>query len=122
MKILVVDDDIYINKMITKVLEREKHSVFSASNGNEALKILEKNPGIDLLITDIIMPEKEGIETIVEIRKVNKKLRIIAISGGGKLEANGYLLLAKKLGADEIIAKPFDDKTLLETVEKVHLN
>ena len=118
MKILVIDDDIWINKMITKLLESEGHEVFTAFDGKEGLKKLKSNEDIKLIITDIVMPEKEGIETIIEIKRDYKDKKIIAISGGGKLKPEGYLLLARKLGANEIMTKPFDNDELLKIVNK----
>ena len=120
MKVLVIDDDMWINKMITKVLQSEGYEVFSAFNGKEGLDVLKANEDIDLIITDIVMPEKEGIETIIEIKKNYKDKKIIAISGGGKLKPEGYLLLAKKLGANEILTKPFDNDELINLVNKIN--
>ena len=119
MKILIVDDDQSINRMVKKILEMESHVVFTAFNGQEAINILNKTPDIQLIITDIIMPEKEGLETIMEIRKKFDDKKILAISGGGKLKAEGYLKLAKQLGADDILAKPFDGDELLSIIEKI---
>lgn len=119
MNILVADDDKYILKLIVKILEKEGHVVFSASNGFEAIKVLKKNDAIELIITDIIMPDKEGIETIIDIKKMYSDKKIIAMSGGGKLNADGYLLLAKNFGADVILKKPFDNVQLLKAVESI---
>lgn len=119
MKVLVIDDDRPINKLIKFILENENHYVLSAFDGIEGLKILKSNPDIDLVITDIIMPEKEGIETIIEIKKSYKNTKIIAISGGGKLKPEGYLKLAKKLGADQVLEKPFDEDTLINLVNNL---
>jgi len=120
MKILIIDDDVSINKVLKKVLEMEGHDVYSAYDGKEAIPILEKIPNIELVITDIVMPEKEGIETIMDIRKTNKAIKIIAISGGGRLKPDSYLVLAEKLGADAVLKKPFDGDELLETIEKIY--
>ncbi|MFP4548895.1 MAG: response regulator [Fidelibacterota bacterium] len=120
MKILIIDDDLAINKVLRKVLEMEGHEVINSYDGIEGIPILNKTPDIDLVITDIVMPEKEGIETIMEIRKTNKAIKIIAISGGGRLKPDGYLLLAEKLGADAVLKKPFDGDELLETIEKIY--
>lgn len=119
MKVLVMDDDVWINKMLNKVLVAEGYGVYSAFNGKEGLNVLKEHEDIELIITDIVMPEKEGIETIMEIKNIYKNKKIIAISGGGKLKPDGYLLLAKKLGANEVLTKPFDSDELLKIIDKV---
>lgn len=114
-KILVIDDEPSILLMIKKMLEKAGHEVEMALNGKEGMQIFEKNKA-DLLITDIIMPEKEGLETIVEMRKKYPVLKIIAISGGGRISADGYLPGAKLLGADMVFQKPLIQKEFLEAV------
>jgi len=121
MKVLVMDDDVWINKMLNKVLVAEGYGVYSAFNGKEGLNVLKEHEDIELIITDIVMPEKEGIETIMEIKNKYEDKKIIAISGGGKLKPDGYLLLAKKLGANEVLTKPFDSDELLKIIDKVML-
>ena len=117
-KILVVDDDDLIRELIYEILEPSGYQIFLADNGNKALEILDREP-IDLIITDIIMPDKEGIETIIEIKKKLPQAKIIAMSGGGQLDANSYLSIAKKLGVKATITKPFDPVQLLQTIEKI---
>ena len=114
-KILVIDDEPSILLMIKKMLEKAGHEVDMAINGKEGMQIFEKNKA-DLLITDIIMPEKEGLETIVEMRKNYPDLKIIAISGGGRISADGYLPGAKLLGANMVFQKPLVQKEFLEAV------
>jgi DNA-binding response OmpR family regulator len=114
-KILVIDDEPSILLMIKKMLEKAGHDVEMAINGKEGMLIFEKNKA-DLLITDIIMPEKEGLETIVEMRKKYPDLKIIAISGGGRISADGYLPGAKLLGANMVFQKPLIQKDFLEAV------
>lgn len=114
-KILVIDDEPSILLMIKKMLEKAGHEVDMALNGKEGMQIFEKNKA-DLLITDIIMPEKEGLETIVEMRKKYPDLKIIAISGGGRISADGYLPGAKLLGANMVFQKPLIQKEFLEAV------
>jgi DNA-binding response OmpR family regulator len=114
-KILVIDDEPSILLMIKKMLEKAGHEVEMALNGKEGMQLFEKNKA-DLLITDIIMPEKEGLETIVEMRKNYPDLKIIAISGGGRISADGYLPGAKLLGANMVFQKPLVQKELLEAV------
>jgi CheY-like chemotaxis protein len=117
-KILVIDDEPSILLMIKKMLEKAGHVVDMALNGNEGLQLFEKNKP-DLLITDIIMPEKEGLETIVELRKKYPDLKIIAISGGGRISADGYLPGAKLLGANMVFQKPLIQKEFIEAVDSL---
>lgn len=114
-KIIVVDDEPSILLMLKKMLEKAGHEVDTASNGNEGIILFEKNK-YDLLITDIIMPEKEGMETIIELRKKYPDLKIIAISGGGRISPEGYLPGAKLLGANMVFQKPLIQKEFLEAV------
>ncbi|MBF0474756.1 MAG: response regulator [Deltaproteobacteria bacterium] len=81
-KILVVDDDASFRHMLCLSLGKDGHSVVEASDGNMAVKLVG-NESVDLVITDIIMPDKEGIELILELKKTNPEIKIIAISGGG---------------------------------------
>jgi len=117
-KILVFDDEPSILLMIKKMLEKAGHEVDLALNGREGMELLEINKP-DLVITDIIMPEKEGLETIIELRKRYPELKIIAISGGGRFGPEGYLPGAKLLGADLVFQKPLDQKEFLEAVSKL---
>lgn len=114
-KILVFDDEPFILLMIKKMLEKAGHEVDMALNGREGMELFEKNKP-DLLITDIIMPEKEGLETIIELRKKYPELKIIAISGGGRIGPDGYLPGAKLLGADMVFQKPLVQKEFMQAV------
>ena len=114
-KILVFDDEPSILLMIKKMLERAGHEVDMALNGREGMELLEKNKP-DLVITDIIMPEKEGLETIMTLRKRYPEIKIIAISGGGRIGPEGYLPSAKHLGADMVFQKPLVQKEFMEAV------
>ncbi|HEX2968271.1 MAG TPA: response regulator [Bacteroidales bacterium] len=114
-KILVFDDEPSILLMFKKMLEKEGHHVEVALNGKDGMRLFEKNKP-DLLITDIIMPEKEGLETIFELRRQYPALKIIAISGGGRIGPDGYLPGAKLLGADAVFAKPIVPKEFLKTI------
>lgn len=114
-RILVVDDDIEIREMLKQYLERAEFSVVVAQDGKVALKLHRETP-VDLIITDIVMPEKEGLETIMEFRRHFPSVKLIAISGGGKIEGNKYLDIAKKLGAQKVFAKPFELKELFQEI------
>jgi CheY-like chemotaxis protein len=100
-------------------LEQAGHQVAEAPNGNEGLRLCQQlNP--DLIVTDIIMPEKEGLETIMELRRDFPLVKVIAISGGGQTMAGSTCLhLAKRLGAAKTLAKPFSKQELLAAVREV---
>jgi CheY-like chemotaxis protein len=104
--ILVVDDEEFVRATLRQMLEKTGHQVFEAANGIEALCAFEKHEA-NLVIIDIIMPEKEGIETIMELRQRKPGLKIIAMSGGGRTGNTQYLHLAKSFGANNILPKPF---------------
>ena len=114
-KILVFDDEPSILLMLKKLLEKAGHEVEVALNGKDGMVLFEKNKP-DLLITDIIMPEKEGLETIYELRRSYPELKIIAISGGGRIGPDGYLPGAKLMGANAIFTKPLIPKEFLKVV------
>ena len=113
--ILIIDDDPQILVMLGQILEREGYEVVEASNGKEGLKLYRENP-TDLVITDLIMPEKEGIETIMELRRNFQDVKIIAISGGGQIDAEQYLSMAQKLGVEKTFAKPVVRAELLKVL------
>ena len=116
--ILVIDDDDQVRSMLKTLLEKEGYTVQGACDGKEGLKIYQEHE-FDLVITDIIMPEKEGIETIRELRQYNPDVNIIAVSGGGAIEADKYLLLAKGLGVRYTFEKPFRRNDLLAAVREL---
>jgi CheY-like chemotaxis protein len=116
-RILIIDDDPSIRQMICRMLEREGYEVDTAANGREGVQKYRANPP-DVVITDIIMPEQEGIETIRQLKADNQNCRIIAISGGGRIGPTDYLNMAKLLGATQTISKPFDRAQLLAAVKE----
>ncbi|WP_041464221.1 response regulator [Pelodictyon luteolum] len=113
MNILVIDDDAAVRKFICTTLTREHHNVFEADNGKTGLQMLAQHPEVELMVTDLIMPEKEGIETIMEARQSHPELKIVAMSGGGKVGPENYLVLADALGANVTLKKPFSAQELL---------
>jgi len=114
-KILVIDDEPAILLMIKKMLERDGHHVDTANDGSEGLELFNKNKP-DLLITDIIMPQKEGLEIILELRRRHPELKIIAISGGGRIGPEGYLPSAKIFGANLVFQKPLIKNEFLSAI------
>lgn len=116
-RVLVVDDDQQVRKFVTQTLTRVGHEVVGAADGNDGLRVYG-NGGIDLVILDLIMPEKEGIETIIELKRINPGVKIIAISGGGRVGPEGYLMAAKSLGATDALQKPFSMEDISGAVER----
>jgi CheY-like chemotaxis protein len=113
--ILVVDDDEAVRIVLNKVLSKAGYDVECAVNGIDAMRKLRLKPA-DIVITDIVMPEQEGIETIRMIKKTNPEIGIIAISGGGRIGPSDYLSMAGMLGADFTLAKPWDNQELLNMI------
>ena len=114
-KILVIDDDIIVRKTLIQILEDRGYQVVSAEDGKRGVAAF-RSERPDLVITDIIMPEQEGIQTITEIRGMTPEAKIIAISGGGRIGNTDFLKIARHLGAADIISKPFDPDDLLSRV------
>ena len=120
-RILVIDDDVQVRQMLRQMLEREGYEVVDAPDGKEGIRLYRDEPA-DLIITDIIMPEKEGIGTIFELRRDFPDVKIIAISGGGRLvNKNDCLELCRAKGIPTF-SKPFDRKELLEAIQKLLAN
>jgi CheY-like chemotaxis protein len=118
-RILVIDDDMQLRQMLKQMLERQGYDVVEAQDGKEGLNLYRQAP-TDLVITDIIMPEKEGVETIIELKRDFPDVKIIAISGGSRgIDSTNCLYYVKQFGADYIFAKPFDRKILLEAVQEL---
>jgi DNA-binding NtrC family response regulator len=117
-KILVIEDDASFRSVLVQMLTRAGYDVRQAGDGNQAVEVCtDFNP--DLVLTDIIMPDKEGLETIQDLLALNPNLKIIAMSGGGKFGPDSYLPLAQKLGAKASLQKPFMREELISTIEDV---
>ena len=116
--ILIVDDDPDIRSLLRIMLNVRGHDVKESENGSLAVKEVQRQH-FDLVITDLIMPDKEGIETIIELRKNHSDIKIIAMSGGGLGRQQDYLAMAQKLGATRTLEKPFGIKELNEAVDGV---
>lgn len=116
--ILVIDDDKLMCLALAKILISAGYNVVQASDGEEGLK-LYRTQDFDLVITDLIMPDKEGIQIIRELRKENNRIRIIAMSAGGRGGATDYLKWARLMGAKQCLSKPIKREDLLEAVQSV---
>jgi len=117
-RILVVDDEEQMRSILRQIMESAGYEVSEAPDGRVALGLCRKKQ-FDLIITDLIMPEKEGIETIIELKRGFPKVKIIAISGGGRGAPETYLDIAKDIGADHTLAKPFDKEEILKIVKEL---
>jgi CheY-like chemotaxis protein len=117
-RILIVDDEPQMRRLLREALERAGYSVDEACDGLLALvRFAEHQP--DLVITDLIMPQREGLETIQTLRRKCPKVPIIAISGGGRESSSGYLTIAATFGANRVFAKPFRVEELLSAVAEL---
>ena len=116
--VLVIDDESALREILSQVLTDAGHRVVSAENGKEASKALAK-AAFDVVLTDVIMPEKDGMQVISEVRKKFPEVRIIAMSGGGHVSRDQYLKIAKGLGAHAVLEKPFANQKLLDTIEEL---
>jgi len=113
--ILVIDDDRQVLNVVQEMLRMDGHEVGTAEDGDIALELFREQP-FDLVITDLIMPQKEGLETIAEIRAIKQDVPIIAMSGGGRIGPMDYLDTAKYIGASTTLAKPFTRNELSQAV------
>lgn len=112
-RILIIDDDAAVRTTVRHLLERAGYQIIEAGDGREGSRMLD---GVDLVITDLLMPEVDGVDLLGMIRREGHTLPVIAMSGGGKVDSKSYLDVAKALGAFATIAKPFELDHLLATV------
>jgi len=117
-RILLVEDNDQMRGTLRQMLEGAGHRVVEAPNGKIAERLYRERPA-DLIITDLIMPEKEGLELIMELRRDFPEVKIIAVSGGGRRGPKEYLPLAKNLGALRTFEKPFNQEDLLAAVQDI---
>ncbi|MCZ6677490.1 MAG: response regulator [Candidatus Poribacteria bacterium] len=117
-RILVIDDDDQVRGMLRQMLERAGYEVIEAPDGEEGMRLYREAPS-DLVIMDLIMPEKEGIESIAVLRRDFPDVKIIAISGDGHIGPDDYLHVAEMLGARRTFAKPLDWKAVLQSVREI---
>ena len=113
--ILIIDDDLQIRELCSDVLSDDGFVAQAVSSGCEGIDLIRRSR-VDLVITDILMPEKDGIETLLEIKSVNPEIKVIVMSGGGISAQTIFLETAGKLGADATLAKPVDIDELSRVV------
>jgi len=116
--ILIVDDDDMLRSYVKELLKLNNYIVSEAADGKEGLREFKENTP-DLVITDIIMPDKEGLEIILEMKKKRPEVKIIAISGGGRISPDSYLECAAHFGASRIFQKPFKQKEIITAVKEL---
>lgn len=116
-RILIIDDDLAVRDTLITILEDHGYEVITAVNGEQGLAVFRRERP-DLLVTDIVMPVKEGLQTIREIREEWPDMKIIAISGGSRTERHDFLEIARQLGAWDVVVKPFDVDDFVARVDR----
>jgi CheY-like chemotaxis protein len=116
--VLLVEDDEGLRRSLTRLLLQNGYEVAQAPNGRLALQHMEQQPA-QVVVTDMLMPEMDGVETILALRRVYPEVKIIAMSGGGINSAENYLAIARTLGTHKVLAKPFVALELLEAIHEV---
>ena len=117
-KILIIDDDEQMRDLLCRAMEYAGFKADAAADGRKGLRLFKEN-SYDLVITDLIMPEQEGMETITFLRREYPDIKIIAISGGGRIGPETYLPAAKELGANEVFPKPFSIDKIIGVVKNL---
>lgn len=116
--VLIVEDDADLREMLRDALEKRKFTVITAANGREAVARFRPSV-IDMVVTDLLMPEEDGLMVIMKIKELKPSVKLIAISGGGKAGPGSYLLMASTLGADHVFSKPFLPSELVQKVREI---
>jgi DNA-binding response OmpR family regulator len=117
-RILLIDDDEPFRTMLRITLTKLGHEVLEAPNGKLGLRLHFASPA-DLVMTDLIMPEQEGLETIRQLRGKQPAVKIVAMSGGGRINARDFLVVAKMFGANRTLVKPFSLEELQATLAEL---
>lgn len=117
--ILLIDDDDTLRAILRRALEQNGHSVCAVSDGRQALEQFDSS--VELILIDMLMPHMGGLETIDVLKKRAPSVPVIGMSGGGEIPAEDYLGVAKIIGADRTLVKPFDQSALLEAVNELLL-
>lgn len=117
-KVLIIEDDTYLLPVIAEAFNRGGFETLSANDGNAGMRIFHAERPV-LVVTDIVMADKEGLATIIELKKNPSPPKVIAISGGGRIAGSHVLRWAKHLGADEVMAKPFQMAALVAAARQL---
>jgi CheY-like chemotaxis protein len=113
--IMIVDDDPLIRAMCKSAFEDKGYFVLEADNGERAVTLLSSHQ-VDFVFLDVLMPDKDGLEALLEIKRTQPAAYVFAMSGGGRRGHYGYLEIAKRFGADEIVKKPFSPSAIVDLV------
>lgn len=119
-RVLVIEDDPALRELMTAILTSAGHQVIRATDGREGTALLARQT-IDLVITDVLMPNQDGLETIMSIRRTHPNLPVIAITGGNRIDPAHYLRMARALGATRVLEKPFGVAEFARTVNELLL-
>lgn len=114
-KILVIEDDTLLRSMMQKGLERAGYEAVVAVNGTQGIELFKQHKP-SLVITDMLMPDKEGMQTIMELKQIDPDIKIIAMSGGGSTKNMAFLEMSKRVGAVATISKPFKPQDLFDLI------
>ena len=114
--ILVIEDDLELQEFVKEFLEESGYRILLANNGNEGLEMIENNQ-LDLILTDLLMPEKDGVRVISDVKAHHPEIPIIAMSGGQSVFSPVFLEAAGTLGATKTLNKPFRNEELLQTIQ-----
>jgi CheY-like chemotaxis protein len=117
-RILLIDDDAALRSLLSLTLTHFGHTVIEARHGKEGLRLFP-HARADLVLTDLMMPEMEGIELMMELRKKQPPVKVIVMSGGGRYGAAEYLRMVTMMGAAKVLTKPFSQETLLAAIQEV---
>lgn len=117
-RILIIDDESSLRQVLRVILERAGHTVLDAPDGREGMALWRREP-TDVVVTDLFMPEKDGIHVLKELKKAPTKPKIIVMSGGGPKGLLDWRAAALALGADRVLMKPFDRRTVFLTIQEV---
>lgn len=116
--VMVVDDDVQVRQLLGQVMRREGYEVVEADDGEIALRLFREQPA-DLIITDLLMPNKEGLELMQATRRISPNVKLIAFSGGGRVDQNACLKFAEGMGADRVFTKPVPLAELQQAVAEL---
>jgi DNA-binding NtrC family response regulator len=116
--VLVIEDDLQVRRMVCSMLEDAGHRVWEAENGKQGIDLYVQHSH-DVVITDIVMPEQEGLSTIMQLKKLHGDVKIIVMSGGGRIDSTEYLGYAVKLGVHYALQKPFAMDKLLQAITRL---
>lgn len=116
--IVIVDDDPTVRLIASELLRQDNHAVVEAGDGDEALRVIASLP-VDLVVLDMLMPNRDGLETIGELRRLRPEIKILAISSGGRVGADNLLRTAMILGADDTLVKPLRLETFSRSVARL---